>query len=46
LLCKGPMHFINLLRQNHNEIVILTQRIQCLLIDITLLTLLTRTAVP
>jgi len=35
------MHFINLLRQNYNEIAILTQRIQRLLIDITLLALLT-----
>lgn len=33
------MHFINLLRQNDIEIVILTNRVQTLLIDITMLTL-------
>jgi len=33
------MHFINLLRQNDIEIVILTNKIMTLLIDITMLTL-------
>jgi hypothetical protein len=33
------MHFINLLGKNDIEIVILTNRIQTLLIDITMLTL-------
>jgi hypothetical protein len=39
------MHFINLLRQNDNEIAILTHKIQRVPKDITLIILLTVTIV-
>src|SRR5215210_5552227 len=38
-LCKGSMHFINLLGENDTEIVILTHQIKSVLIDIILLRL-------